>query len=191
MKIFCISRDTDGKIILRPGADSALLRPGEPVFVPEPFSGWQSTIAPAVRLCRLGMNIREKSAAAYYDSIAPFHLLTPVEGSESDPGLPPYILDRAFSPGQWLPTENVGEVTISASLRSIDGNTTLMQQSRTFGFADLLLDPTISHLSRYLTFKTGDILVFTDFSLDPFTPVPDTTLEVTMNSIMALAIRLK
>ena len=190
MKIFCISRSNNG-LRLTPGVDSAVLRPGEPVFVPEPFADWRSTVAPAVRLSRLGMNIREKSASAYYDSLAPFNILTPVAGSPSDPGLPPYVLDRAFSPGQWLPVADLAEITLSATLTPIGSDAPVMEQTRTFAFADLQVDSTISQLSRYITFKTGDILVFTDFSLEPFQPVDNTTLEVTINSVSALSIRIK
>lgn len=55
----------DNKVEL--GADSAVLRCGEPVFVPDPVDEWVSLVAPAVRLCRLGMHMG-RNARAYFDS---------------------------------------------------------------------------------------------------------------------------
>ena len=118
MKVLCIS--ANGKRLkVDVGSDQAILRPGEPVFVPEPVEEWRSSVAPAVRISRLGTAIKASSARAYYDSIAPVHLLTPADNSVAD-GLPPFVLDRALSPGKWTaPLNSDGTYTLTVSKGSI------------------------------------------------------------------------
>ncbi len=84
----------DGVIKALGGADSAVLRPGEPVFVPEPVEDWCSFVAPAIRISRLGMNIKPSFARQYYHELGAVHVLLPRR-----PGpIPPLFCDRAIAP---------------------------------------------------------------------------------------------
>ena len=63
MKVLCIS--ANGKRMkVDVGSDQAVLRLGEPVFVPEPVEEWRSAVAPAVRISRLGTAIKASTARA-------------------------------------------------------------------------------------------------------------------------------
>ena len=160
MKILCIFHGKDGNLHVKAGADSAVLRPGEPVFVPDPVQVWRSTVAPAIRLSRLGTSIKAAFAPEYYDAVSLFHILTPVDPVIVD-GLPPYILDRTFSPGIWhgiTPADLVGGYDFSAKRKNLNGEADAAEASGHFSLASLGADSAIEALSRYLTFRTGDIL---------------------------------
>lgn len=196
MKIFCLTRRSDGRLEVYPGADSAVLRPGEPVFIPEPFEGWRSQLVPVVRIDRLGMNIRPASAPSFYSEIAIFHLLVPAEGFADTvaDGLSPYILDRAFSPGTWHPIGTVapeGAFVVSATSVPIGSDKALATVETRFSLSDLDLDGVVTLLSKHLTFKTGDLLVFTDFPADLGAPAVDSSISATLNGHPALSIRIK
>ncbi len=192
MKIFGISKSADGRIALTPGVDSAVLRPGEPVFVPEPFADWRAAVAPAVRIGRLGMNIKESSARAYCEALTAFSMLTPAEGSDAACGLPPFVLDRAFSPGNWLELPGAdARLCLRAELSAIGSDDVLLSEVRDFAVGDMQLEKVIAHISRFITLKTGDVLLFTDFATAAFEPVPDTTLNVAINDSYPLSIRFK
>lgn len=196
MKIFCVTRRCDGRLEVYPGADSALLRPGEPVFIPEPFEGWRSRLVPVVRIDRLGMNIRRASAPSFYSEIAMFHLLVPADGFADivADGLSPYILDRAFSPGPWHPIGTVapdGAFVVGATTVPIGSDKALATAETRFCLSDLDIDGVVTLLSKHVTFKTGDLLVFTDFSADLGAPAVDTSVSATLNGYPALSIRIK
>lgn len=196
MKIFCLTRRSDGRLGVYPGADSAVLRSGEPVFVPEPFEGWRSQLVPVVRIDRLGMNIRRACAPAFYSEIALFHLLVPAEGFADTvaDGISPYILDRAFSPGTWHSIGTVapeGLFAVAASAVPIGSDKALATAETRFSLSDLDIDGVVTLLSKHVTFKTGDLLVFTDFSAELGAPAVDTAVSATLNSLPALSIRIK
>ena len=184
MKVLCIS--ANGKRLkVDVGSDQAILRPGEPVFVPEPVEEWRSSVAPAVRISRLGTAIKASSARAYYDSIAPVHLLTPADG------LPPFVLDRALSPGKWTaPLNSDGTYTLTVSKGSI-GSDASENFSHAFTHEGLGIDNAIAALSRHLTFRTGDIIVLLNHAIALGTPVLDTEIKAFLNDFNSLDIRIK
>ncbi len=192
MKILCIFHGQDGGLRVKGGADSAILRTGEPVFVPEPVQVWRSTVAPAIRMSRLGMSIKATKASEYYDAISLFHLLTPVDPVIVD-GLPPYILDRTFSPGQWHSTspDPLKEYRFEAMRRELNGNAEETAVSGQFSLLSLGVDDAIAALSRYMTFRTGDILVFPDKGCDMGAPMLDTEMTASLDGLPTLSIRLK
>ncbi len=189
MKVLCIS--ANGKRLkVDVGSDQAILRQGEPVFVPEPVEEWRSSVAPAVRISRLGTAIKASSARAYYDSIAPVHLLTPADNSVAD-GLPPFVLDRALSPGKWTaPLNSDGTYTLTVSKGSI-GSDASENFSHAFTHEGLGIDNAIAALSRHLTFRTGDIIVLLNHAIALGTPVLDTEIKAFLNDFNSLDIRIK
>ncbi|MCH5222128.1 MAG: hypothetical protein J1F05_07405 [Muribaculaceae bacterium] len=193
MKVLVIHHHADGNKHIEAGVDSAVLRPAEPVFVPEPFEQWQSSIVIAVRIARLGMSIKESRAKDYYNEFTAFHMLTPISAEVSD-GLPPYILDRTFSPGTWLDLGRSGaNIELKAECcaltqSSSEHETTITQH---FDISDLEINKTIALLSKHITFKTGDLLIFTAHRLDLGAPRLDTSITATINGQPVLSIRIK
>lgn len=190
MKILCISTLPDGLCSVQPGADSAILREGEPVFVPDPVEGWDSCVAPAIRISRLGTAIKARRAAGYYDAVTLFHLLRPADASVAS-GIPPFVIDRVFAPGRWMPVSGISGLDISLCRRHLKSDDILTEENASLAFADLSVDDTISLLSEYMTFKTGDILVFTGRAVPVGTPVLDTELSASLNGTKVLEIRFK
>ncbi|MDE6196363.1 MAG: hypothetical protein K2F91_00680 [Muribaculaceae bacterium] len=192
MKVLSIGTSPDGKTLVEAGVDSAVLRPGEPVFVPEPTSDWNSSAVPVVRIGRLGMSITEARARDYYHELTLFHMLTPVSPDAAE-GLPPFILDRALSPGRWLdisaaPSDR--RFVLSATRSPIGGSDSDVLSAEA-SLADLGVDRVVALLSRHLTFKTGDLLVFRDCRLDFGSPQLDTEIKAAVDGEEVLDIRIK
>lgn len=185
MKVLTINNS--GKLSVSAGVDSAVLRSGEPVFVPDPVADWRSAIVPAVRICHLGMNIPPAMAPKYYDSVGLFHTLVPAVQS---PEIPWGLIDRTFSPGSWQP---VGATTLDivAERTPIGVEMPDLVASQTVDWDSLKIDETIAWLSRYSTLRTGDVLLFADSKIELGAPVLDTALRATLNGRESLHIRIK
>ena len=192
MKVFSIIPGQDGRLSVEAGVDSAVLRPGEPVFIPDPVDQWRTAVAPAIRISRLGTAIKAARARSYYSEIAAVHTLRPAPGSDAAHGLPPAILDRAFSPGRWLPLpeDSSSELSLSVS-RSAIGEADPEPTTVTFTLATLQVDQAIALLSEFITFKTGDILVFPSVAVSLGTPILDTHIAASVCGEPSLDIRIK
>lgn len=178
------------------GADSAVLRCGEPVFVPDPASDWLSLVAPAVRICRLGMCMGNR-ARAYFDSLACFHLLIPAPG-KAPAGIPYALIDRTFSPGTWQPLEPAADSATRTlevrrtpiSSRKADASQ-IIELEKEFSIDSLRAAETIARVSRYCTLKTGDVFIFADAAAELGHPVLDTTVEAGIDACASLSVRIK
>lgn len=184
MKVLAV-RSENGIIRADGGGDSAVLRPGEPVFIPEPTDEWFFTIAPAIRISRLGTHIPTDKAHLYYDSIGAVHLLLPAV----EVPVPVLFIDRAVAPpNTWLPYDNSAfELTVQRSLLS-DG--TALDSCRTV-VDSLDADRVVSQLSKWIMLKTGDIIVFTDYATEPVHPRPDTRVTASLGDTESLNIKIK
>ncbi len=194
MKIFVVTHDQSGKLISEAGGDSSILRPGEPVFIPEPLDGWISSVAPAVRIARLGTCIKSSLARRYYTSLCAMHVLRPTATNIVAAGLPPYMLDRTFSPGEWIDiSEKTADDSITMNVRRtrIGSTENITDSGATFSIDSLAIDRTIEHLSQLITFKTGDILVFADHAVNLDSPLVDTAVSADINTTPSLSIRIK
>ena len=138
-----------------------MLRPGEPVFVPDPVEQWQSIVAPAIRISRLGMNIKPAFARQHYHEIAAVHLLMP----RTVGPIPPLFCDRAIAPGKWFDIDSLSGKSFNASIATFDDDNTVTF-SMPLCFSDLKADEAVHFVSRYMTLKTGDMIVFGDNALD-------------------------
>lgn len=187
MKVLLIETDSAGRMSVQLGADSAVLRQGEPVFVPEPVSQWRCRVMPAIRISRLGMHISPANAARHFDSVSLFHVMTPAEPLY---GVPCGMIDRSFSPGEWLPAENITDVHWSVTRKKI-GMEVDFCRNKSFCLEKLGVPDAISNLSRLSTFRTGDVLLFADAAVDLGSPVLDTCIEATLNTNTILNIRIK
>lgn len=199
MKIFCIHFEGEagsGRAIVVPGADSALLRPGEPVFIPDDTECWESLAAPAIRISRLGTAIRARQARAYFDAVSVMHILRPKPGCEpfDDIDMPPYTLDRTFAPGAWTALGDTADdrpLTIWLTRSMLKSDDVTEESEVSFTIDSLQVCRAIELLSRMATFKTGDIIVFTDAATPPHRPELDSRVRCTLNDTECLNVRLK
>ena len=136
-------------------ADSALLKPGKPFFVPDHFGRIDYEAEVVVRICRLGKNIPVRFASRYYDAMTVGIDFTArdLQRKASQNGQPWTIskgFDGAAAIGEWR------EAMASVRFR-LDRNGETMQQGCT---DDMLygIDEIISYISQFFTLKTGDLL---------------------------------
>ncbi|MBR6276252.1 MAG: fumarylacetoacetate hydrolase family protein [Prevotella sp.] len=137
-------------------ADSALLKPGKPFFVPD-FMGRIDYEAELVfRICRLGKSIPERFAHRYYDAVTVGIDFTArdMQQAASQKGQPWTIckgFDGSAAIGEWTNVES-GVMTFR-----LDKNGETVQQGYS---SDMFysVDQIISYISRFFTLKTGDLL---------------------------------
>lgn len=174
MKIFCIgcnyalhnkerahalyTKEEDPVVFLK--ADSSLLKPGKPFFVPDTMGPIEYEAEVVVRICRLGKNIAPRFSHRYYDAVTLGIDFTArqLQQKLKDAGKP-WELSKAFDSsaviGEWVEKEKFLDVQ-SLSFR-LDVNGRTRQEANT---AEMLfkIDELIAYLSRFFTFKTGDML---------------------------------
>lgn len=173
-----------------PGVDSAVLRPGEPVFVADPMEAWRCRVVPAVRISRLGMHINPGNAPRHIDAITVFHVMTPATPCAD---MAPGLIDRTFSPGVWMPLESDGyssAFTLRVARGPIGGAAT---EEITVGFSPdtLGVAQEVARLSQMCTFRTGDIILFARAAADLGAPCLNTCVRATLNNRDILNIRIK
>ena len=172
MKIICIGknylehiREMEGKIpeepifFLKP--DTALLRNNDPFYIPEWTGNLHHEVELVLRICRLGKNIEMKFAHRYYDAIS-----LGIDFTARD------VQSELMKKG--LPWEKAKAFDYSAAISSkffplnsypklqkirfrLDVNNQTVQQATSelmiFGF-----DEIISHISKFMTLKIGDLI---------------------------------
>ena len=172
MKIICIGknylehiREMEGKIpeepifFLKP--DTALLRNNDPFYIPEWTGNLHHEVELVLRICRLGKNIEMKFAHRYYDAIS-----LGIDFTARD------VQSELMRKG--LPWEKAKAFDYSAAIKSkffplnsfpklqkirfrLDVNNQTVQQATSelmiFGF-----DEIISHISKFMTLKIGDLI---------------------------------
>lgn len=154
MKVVTAYRDAEsGELTLRTSPDSTVLRTGDPLFVPDHLGPrWRGHVCPAIRISRLGTNIPRRFAGRYFEEATLLLLLEPDGESELCKGAL-YLLDRSTAPGQWTSADildKVSEITVGT------GDTAVAYPGRRLRDE---FEEAISEISRFCTFKTGDILV--------------------------------
>ena len=141
-------------------ADSALLKPGRPFFVPDDLGRIDYEAEVVVRICRLGKNISTRFAHRYYDALTLGIDFTArdLQRRASQNGQPWTIckgFDGSAAIGEWVPKEKFLDIQRLRFHLDIDGQT--VQEGCT---ASMLytIDEIISYISRFFTLKTGDLL---------------------------------
>lgn len=172
MKIICIGknylehiREMEGKIpeepifFLKP--DTALLRNNDPFYIPEWTGNLHHEVELVLRICRLGKNIEMKFAHRYYDAISLGIDFTArdVQSELMRKGLP-WEKAKAFDysaaiSSKFFPLNSFPELQ---KIRfRLDVNNQTVQQATSelmiFGF-----DEIISHISKFMTLKIGDLI---------------------------------
>lgn len=172
MKIICIGRNyaqhakelgnevpEEPVIFMKP--DSAILREGEPFFIPDWSSDIHYETEIVVRINRIGKNIERRFAHKYYEefSLGLDFTARDVQSILKSKGLPwekAKAFDRSAFVADWLPVKDYALNQLDFSLQ-INGKQ--VQKGNT---SDMLhgIDEIISHVSQYFTLKIGD-LIFT------------------------------
>ena len=172
MKIICIGRNyvahaeelnnevpEEPVFFMKP--DSALLRNNDPFYIP----GWTKEVHHEIelvlRICRLGKNIEKRFAHRYYDEIGLGVDFTArdVQNELKKKGLPwekakafdrAAVISNTFLPVSVFPDPEAIRFKLNINNRSVqEGNSGLM----IFGF-----DEIVSHVSKYMTLKIGDLI---------------------------------
>ena len=152
-------------------ADSALLKPGRPFFVPEHLGRIDYEAEIVVRICRLGKNISERFAHRYYDAVTVGIDFTArdLQKKASEAGQPWTIckgFDGSAAIGEWIPKEKLfaedqGNDEMLPGIQCLqfhlDINGKTVQEGCT---SDMLyrVDEIIAYISQFFTLKTGDML---------------------------------
>jgi 2-keto-4-pentenoate hydratase/2-oxohepta-3-ene-1,7-dioic acid hydratase in catechol pathway len=172
MKIICIGRNyvahteelnneipEEPVFFMKP--DSALLRNNDPFYIPEWTNEVHHEIELVLRVCRLGKNIETRFAHRYYDEIGIGVDFTArdVQNELKKKGLPwekakafdrAAVISTTFFPVAIFPTPETIRFKLNINGQTVqEGNSGLM----IFGF-----DEIISHISKYMTLKIGDLI---------------------------------
>ena len=141
-------------------ADSALLKPGRPFFVPDDMGQIDYEAEVVVRICRLGKHIPERFAHRYYDALTVGIDFTArdLQRQASQNGQPWTIckgFDGSAAIGEWVDKEKVLDIQRLTFRLDMNGKT--VQEGYT---SDMLyrVDEIIAYISRFFTLKTGDLL---------------------------------
>lgn len=165
------TQELDGKayrpqepvIFLKP--ESAILKNGKPLFVPDWSERVDYEAELVVRICRLGKGIEPRFAHRYWDAVTVGIDFTARDWQQRAraAGLP-WTLSKGFDGsaaiGRWLSLTDSERPAMQQGLQfHLDVNGQTVQRGCA---ADMLftVDELISYLSRFLTLRTGD-LIFT------------------------------
>lgn len=161
--------------------DSSLTRNGHALFLPPHHDRWIITVAPALRVSRLGKFIATKFASRYYDAwtltarLRPQGITYPASATEES-------FDSSLIIGEWN------------ALEPSDNVTEKIDVSGTRDFAIKLdlksFNATISHLSESFIMKHGDVIV-PPSELITFPVVADNKIELTCNGLKYLSFKIK
>jgi hypothetical protein len=153
--------------------DSAFGRNHQPWFVPDIGSNWRWRLAIGVKMARLGKSISPKFAPRYYESIGLLWL------ADAD-GLAPgeiHCMDGAAVCGEWIPPTEIIKIEGSAI-------------ELTINLEQLRLNDLISHISQYMTLKTGDVVAL-ELPISPTACTIDQSIYLSMNGAEVLSFNIK
>lgn len=171
MKIICIGRnykehakELNSEIPEQPvffiKPDTCLLRNNQPFFYPDFTKDLHYELEVVLRINRLGRSINSRFANRYYDAITLGIDFTARDLQQEckKKGLP-WEISKAFdysAPiGDFIPKdeiENIGSIDFR-----LEKNDEIVQQGNT---RDMIFnyDEIIAHVSKYITFRTGDLI---------------------------------
>ncbi len=164
--------------------DSAVTPSGMPVFLPPFESSWKLAIGPAYRIGRLGKNISPRFAGRYIDGMTlgawavPVELLHHLQGNGQPTGLLS-TFDGALTLGRWQQPRLDSPLAISAG-----------QTQAQWTPGDIALEDTLSAASRYITLKTGDVII-PMLSTVRLPIAPDDIIEGSIGEEEAIRVKIK
>ncbi|SHE95921.1 2-keto-4-pentenoate hydratase/2-oxohepta-3-ene-1,7-dioic acid hydratase (catechol pathway) [Mariniphaga anaerophila] len=172
MKIICIgrnyadhARELNNKVpdepvfFLKP--DSAILRNNDPFYIPDWTNEVHHEIELVLKVCRIGKNIEKRFAHRYYDHIGLGVDFTArdVQNELKQKGLP-WEKAKAFDQAAVI-SNTFFPVEEFTDLQNINFGLDINQQTVQKGNSGSMLfdfDSIISHISKYITLKIGDLI---------------------------------
>lgn len=172
MKIICIGRNyvahakelnnevpAEPVFFMKP--DSSLLRNNDPFYIPEWTNQVHHEIELVIRINRLGKNIQEQFAHRYYDEIGLGIDFTArdVQDELKKKGLP-WEKAKAFDNAAVIGSKFI-KLTNLPDLNTIRFNLMINGNSVQSGDSNLMIfnfNQIISHISKYVTLKIGDLI---------------------------------
>lgn len=150
----------DPVIFMKP--DTALLRNGNPFFLPDFSQEIHYETELVLKINRVGKNIAEKFAHRYYNEITVGIDFTArdLQGTQRQAGLPWEIckaFDNSAPVGEFISKELFPDINNIGFHLEINGNTVQQDNSRNLIYS---FDKIIAYISRFFTLKIGD-LIFT------------------------------
>lgn len=170
MKIFCVGRNyalhanelgntipESPVIFLKP--ETALLRKGQPFYIPAFSNDIHYEAEIVVRICRLGKGINVKFAQRYYKQITIGIDFTArdIQQKLKEKGLPWEIskgFDNAAGLGDWIELNDFNIRNIDFSLNINDTRVQIGNTSEMI----FCVDEIIAYISQFYTLKIGDII---------------------------------
>lgn len=143
-------------------ADSAIVLPGRPVFIPDFAHGWSARVYVAFRISRLGKSTGTRFAPRYYDAATLALRLVPddvdqqLRASQSCFGLEG-LFDGCLALGLWMPLPLPDEAV------AVEGQ----DFSARFTLADTAIDEAVAAMSNVATIKMGDLILPAFFDYKP------------------------
>ncbi len=134
--------------------DSAIIKGGRPFFIPDLSQHWFFRVSLAFRVCRLGKHISRKFALRYFDAFAlalrtmPADIYDKLRDRHLSPGIATSF-DGALILGDWMTYANLPQEF------SLEINGTVC----TLNLGEISLETLTESISRFCTFKMGDILL--------------------------------
>ena len=156
--------------------DCALLRERWPFFVPDWDKRFVAHMQLAVRIDRLGKDIAERFAHRYYGQVT-----AAVRFCSADH--PAVVFDGCVATGKWTPPQDQTRLRLE-----IDGHTVQTGEGEQMAFG---IDRLIAHASRFLTLKTGDIILCGPCSAEGTLLREGQTLTAWLNDEPLLHMRIK
>lgn len=152
--------DLTGKPVIFTKCDSALLRPGQPFFLPAYTQQCEYETELVVRIGHMGRSIAERWVHRYIDAVTVGIDFTArdLQRQLTAKGLPWDLckgFDGSASVGEWIPFEEIQDVQDLHFHLDINGKT--VQQGHT---ADMIhsVRRLISYISQFFMLKTGDLI---------------------------------
>ena len=158
--------------------DSAVVRYGTPLFVPDFAAKWRLEIAPVVIISRLGKWIEPRFAHRYYTNVSLVARLLPPDGAPC--GAFGANFDGAIAPGRVIAAPADGNFTIC-----LDGKDEISLSA-----AMMHIDDTVALTSRFMMLKTGDMIVPCRTPLH-VEPVVSTRISATLNGMPVIDLKIR
>ena len=163
--------------------DSAIVRSGKPLFVPDWASQFRAQPSIVVRVGRLGKTIARRFAHRYYDAVTAGMIVTP----EGDAGGLEHAFDGAAVVGDWVAMPQGDELTDVCLTAGIDDRTLW---NLTMSDLHCPVDRVIEQVSEKCTLKMGDLIFLCEAA--PAVPLElNTTLRGTIDGNDVLRVKVK
>ena len=171
--------------------ETALLRNGKPVFLPDYANPAQLEVHLAVRICRLGRHISARFASRYYDAATVMpHFIAPALWEKTQKlGLP---WDAALGFDNATPLGEFVEIAPS-TVSQLDFSLRVNGKEQMSGSTTQWLhhvDNVIAEVSQYFTLRRGDILLM-GAPTAPIFITPDHKVETYLGETRVLSFNVK